>query len=84
MKLAGKKIVIVGLGISGFWTARYLAGTGADVTVSEMSSEANLDPDMCGKIRELGITIETGGHGKGTFLARLQRKASLCYRSRQD
>lgn len=68
MKISGEKIVIVGLGISGFWTARSLAGTGADVTVSEMNSEADLDPDMCREIRGLGVTIETGGHGKGTFL----------------
>lgn len=68
MTLAGKKIVIVGLGISGLWTARSVAGTGADVTVSEMNPEADLDPDICSEIQKLGITLETGGHCKKTFL----------------
>ena len=51
LKLSGKKVVVVGLGISGLWTARYLAGAGADVIVSEINTEAELDPDMCREIQ---------------------------------
>ncbi len=66
--LKGNKIVIVGLGISGLFTARSLAGRGALVTVSEMNSEKDLDPDVCNEIKGLGFTLETGGHEKETFL----------------
>ncbi len=68
LKLAGSRIVVVGLGISGLWTARYLAEHNADVIISDMNHEADLNPDTCREIRELGITLETGGHTKETFL----------------
>ncbi len=67
-KLHGDKITVVGLGISGLWTARALAGKGMDITVSEASSETDLAPDICREIRELGINLETGGHSKEAFL----------------
>jgi len=68
LKLSGKKVVVVGLGISGLWTARYLAGHGADVMVSEVNAEGDLDPDMCREIRALGVELESGGHVRETFL----------------
>ncbi len=68
LDVSGKKVVVVGLGISGLWTARYLAGHGADVIVSEINAETELDPDMCREIRELGVELESGGHGRETFL----------------
>ena len=67
-KLHGDKITVVGLGISGLWTARALAGKGMDITVSETRSETDLAPDICREIRELGINLETGGHNKEAFL----------------
>lgn len=63
-----KKVVVVGLGISGLWVARWLAGQGADVTVSELKPEIDLDPDVCADIRELGAKLETGGHRKESLL----------------
>ena len=66
-KLPGDKITVVGLGISGLWTARTLAGKGLDITVSEAGPESDLDPDICGEIRELGIKLETGGHSTEAF-----------------
>lgn len=68
LKLAGSKIVVVGLGISGLWTARYLAKHNAEVIISDINHEVDLDPDTCREIRDLGITLETGGHTKDTFL----------------
>ena len=62
-----KKITVVGLGISGLWTARALAGKGLDIKVSDASPEAALDPDLCNEIRGLGIHLETGGHSTGAF-----------------
>lgn len=66
--LSGKKAVVAGLGISGLWTARYLAGHGADATVSDINPETELDPDMCSEIRALGIKLEAGAHIRETFL----------------
>jgi len=68
LKLTGSKIVVVGLGISGLWTAPYLAGHNAEVIISDINHEVDLDPDTCNEIRRLGITLETGGHSKDTFL----------------
>lgn len=67
--ISGKKIVVVGLGISGLWTARYFAGRGADVVVSEKDPERDIDPDMLREIKALGVKLESGGHGRRTFLS---------------
>ena len=64
----GKKVTVVGLGISGLWSARWLAGQGANVTVSEIRPETELAPDICREIRRLGVRLEVGGHRRGTFL----------------
>jgi UDP-N-acetylmuramoylalanine--D-glutamate ligase len=63
-----KKTLVVGLGISGLCTARLLSKHGAEVTVSEILPESALDPEILHDLRELGITLETGGHKKETFL----------------
>ncbi len=67
-EIYGKKILVVGLGISGLWTARSLAGHGANITVSEINSESDIDPNLYKEIRKLGVTLETGGHTKENFL----------------
>jgi UDP-N-acetylmuramoylalanine--D-glutamate ligase len=68
LNFSGKKVLVVGLGISGLWTARWLAGQGAVVTISEIRSETDLDPGTCSEILRLGARLETGGHKKKTFL----------------
>jgi len=68
MEMKGKKALVVGLGISGQWTARWLAGQGAHVVVSEMKPETALDPQLCRELAHMGITLETGGHGEEIFL----------------
>ena len=62
------KVLIVGLGVSGLWTARCLAGRGAKVTVSEKKPESELDAGICRELRALGVTLEAGGHRRETFL----------------
>jgi UDP-N-acetylmuramoylalanine--D-glutamate ligase len=62
------KVLVVGLGTSGLWTARWLAGQGADVIVTEMKRESELDPDILRELLKLGVTLEAGGHKKETFL----------------
>ncbi|MCD6298075.1 MAG: UDP-N-acetylmuramoyl-L-alanine--D-glutamate ligase [Deltaproteobacteria bacterium] len=68
LKLNKKKILVVGLGISGLYTARLLSAHGAEVTVSEILAESDLDPGVLNEMGELGITLETGGHKEATFL----------------
>jgi flavin-dependent dehydrogenase len=60
VKISGIKVVVVGLGISGLWTARYLARHGAEAIVSEINAEAEIDPDICREIKALGIKLESG------------------------
>ena len=62
------RVLVVGLGISGLWTARWLAGQGADVIVTEMKRESELDSDILRELLELGVILEVGGHKKETFL----------------
>ena len=64
----GDKVLIVGLGISGIWTARWMTQQGARVTVSDMKKTSALDPAMVEELMESGIELETGGHRKETFL----------------
>jgi UDP-N-acetylmuramoylalanine--D-glutamate ligase len=64
----GKHVVVVGLGVSGFHAARWLKGAGARVTVSEAAAEKELDSDRLGRMEALGVTLETGGHRRETFL----------------
>jgi len=54
--ISGNKIVVGGLGISGLWIARYFAGRGADVTVSENKPETHLDPGVLREINALGLS----------------------------
>jgi len=68
LEFSDKNIVVVGLGISGLWATRYLAGQGANVTVSESKTEAEVDSDIYKEIVDLGVTLESGGHRRETFL----------------
>jgi len=62
------RVVIVGLGISGLWTARWLIRQGTCVTVSDLKKPSDLDPVMLRELRDSGVELETGGHRKETFL----------------
>jgi UDP-N-acetylmuramoylalanine--D-glutamate ligase len=62
------KFLVVGLGTSGYWAARWLAEEGASVTVSDIKESSQLDPTVLNELRSLGVTLETGGHHKETFM----------------
>jgi len=62
------RVLVVGLGISGLWSARWLAQQGARVTVSDMKPASELDPAILKELREIGADVETGGHRGKTFL----------------
>ncbi|MBT8358622.1 MAG: UDP-N-acetylmuramoyl-L-alanine--D-glutamate ligase [Deltaproteobacteria bacterium] len=61
-----KKVLVVGLGMTGVSTARFLVNQGAFVTVTDMAKDDELG-DSGAIIRELGINMELGGHKNTTF-----------------
>ncbi|MBW1888748.1 MAG: UDP-N-acetylmuramoyl-L-alanine--D-glutamate ligase [Deltaproteobacteria bacterium] len=68
MELIKKRVLVVGLGRSGLSAARWLSREGAEVTISDIKMEADLDDELLNKTSELGIKLETGSHRKETFL----------------
>jgi len=67
MELKNKKILVVGLARTGVAVARFLAGQGAKVIVTDMKDEAALAPFL-EKLADLDIDYELGRHDKHTFL----------------
>ena len=59
LELAGKKILVIGAGISGFATAKVAKRFGAEVTLSDAKAEADLKYDFT-ELRELGIELSFG------------------------
>jgi UDP-N-acetylmuramoylalanine--D-glutamate ligase len=66
MELKGKRVLVVGLGKSGFAAAMFLRRHGAQVTVSDVRSAEALGQDLPLLLEE-GIAVEAGGHGLLTF-----------------
>ncbi len=66
MELKGKRVLVVGLGKSGFAAALFLRRQGAQVTVSDIRSADALGKEMPALLEE-GIAVEAGGHGLLTF-----------------
>lgn len=62
MDLAGRKAGVMGLGLSGEASARFLLRAGARVAASDIRSEAELGA-LPESLRDLGAEVETGGHG---------------------
>lgn len=59
------RVLVVGLGVSGLWTARWLAQQGAHVMVSEIKPASELNPSILNELSALGVGLETGGHREG-------------------
>jgi UDP-N-acetylmuramoylalanine--D-glutamate ligase len=66
MELAGKRVLVVGLGRSGVASALFLQSRGARVTVSDAKSEDQLR-EQIPTLLDAGIAVETGTHGERTF-----------------
>jgi UDP-N-acetylmuramoylalanine--D-glutamate ligase len=64
---SGKKVVVVGMGVSGVAVARFLRQAGASVTVSELRRRGEIDLNLLNTLTDMGVEIETGGHQKETF-----------------
>ena len=59
MELAGKKVLVIGAGISGFAAAKVAKRFGAEVTLSDAKQENDLKYDFA-ELRELGIECVFG------------------------
>ena len=66
MELANKNILIVGLGVSGIATARFLKNKGALVTVTDIARDEELG-SYAQAAREMGVRMELGKHRIETF-----------------
>ncbi len=66
MRLKNKKIVVVGLGRTGFAAARFLHQKGARVLVADTAGEAQLG-DAVRTLREMGVALELGPHRIASF-----------------
>jgi len=68
MRLFGKKVSIIGLGITGFYTALFLKKNGADVYVSDIKGMDELKKEYVDKLKYLGCHIKAGGYDEKTIL----------------
>ena len=66
MELKGKKVLVVGLGVSGLAAALFLRRHGAQVTVSDLRSAEALAQHIPALL-DAGVNVEAGGHGHATF-----------------
>jgi UDP-N-acetylmuramoylalanine--D-glutamate ligase len=69
LEFKDKKILVVGLGVSGFHAAQWLAGRNAHVVVTDNRPQSELNPDFCKKLKEKGVILETGIHKESSFLS---------------
>lgn len=67
MDLAGKRVLVVGLGKTGRALVRFLCRRGARVTVSEKKTEVDLGRRVEDS-KKKGVRLETGGHRLPAFL----------------
>jgi UDP-N-acetylmuramoylalanine--D-glutamate ligase len=68
MDLKGKRVVVLGLGKSGFGAAELLAQSGASVVVSE-EKEEKFFKDKVEFLERKGVRFEFGPHNKDTLLS---------------
>ena len=66
MDLAGKNILVVGLGLSGLASARFLAGRGASVKATDQRTAEKLGPEIR-ELEEAGVEFYLGRHPQEIF-----------------
>jgi len=62
------KVSVIGLGISGFYTAMFLKKRGIDVCVNDIKKENELNKDYVRKIKEVGCEVSFGGYDRKAIL----------------
>jgi len=68
VELSGKRVLVVGLGLTGLAVARFLLERGARVKVSDRQKAGTLGREAKA-LAERGAALETGGHRRESFLA---------------
>jgi len=68
LDIGGKRVLVVGLGVSGFWTSRWLREQGAVVTVTDSRRREELSGTFCEDLEKRGVRFELGGHQGESFL----------------
>jgi UDP-N-acetylmuramoylalanine--D-glutamate ligase len=68
VNIRGQRVVVVGLGRSGSAAALWLAGGGAEVTVSDRRPAPAFSADLLREVADAGVRLELGGHEAETFL----------------
>ncbi len=63
--LSGKKIVVVGLGLTGTYTSLFLSRYGADVVATDIKPASMIEGRE--ELEKAGISIEAGGHREDVF-----------------
>ena len=69
MKFQGKRISVLGLGITGFYSGFFLKKKGADVFISDIKKKYELKKEYLDKLEQLGCHIKTGGYDEGVILS---------------
>jgi UDP-N-acetylmuramoylalanine--D-glutamate ligase len=69
MEFSQKRILVAGVGKSGIAASLYLAGKGADVTITDIKAEGDFSRDSINRFREAGVKLELGGHRRESFLS---------------
>lgn len=64
----GLRAVVIGLGVAGLATVRYLLHRGVRVAVSDLNRVDQIDASIVAFLHEAGVELETGGHS-AAFLA---------------
>ncbi len=67
IELRGKRVLVVGLARTGVATALFCAKRGAEVTVTDSRSAAEIGESV-NALRDAGVRLELGGHQEATFL----------------
>ncbi len=66
MSFDNKRVLVVGMGRSGAACARFLNGRGGRVTVTDGATGPAMTA-AAAELRDLGVTVELGGHPAGLF-----------------
>ncbi len=68
IELSGKKVTVIGLGITGFYTALYLSSRKARVFVNDIKPEGRLNQEYVNRLKNLNIELKTGGYDERGIL----------------
>ncbi len=59
-----KKVTIIGLGITGFYTAKFFISKGANIFVNDIKSESKIKKIYIEELKKSGVDIQTGKYNE--------------------